>query len=276
MLPDADIMLVEHLVPQSEQLLLGGLSQFHFSKQRQVHGRGHDHLGARKGIHGAAQRVLLYDKGFQLVLFGGECGRNTGWPCTDNDEVPGHAPLKSHIGHNVFNSLPALLNSILDQAHAPQLSGNVEAFHIGLERLTHMGQIDTPFFSANAQGNGLGWTGMKTGPMSDAMRGIDGGSFAVADAQNVFFRTCQDACPRFDAAVFVHHRMQRNRLIQPIFLSLRNFFFHPACFPPLLAEVNEHHHQTKQQHYGVDANLFYEQFVHQNIHLKLNTKVTAT
>jgi hypothetical protein len=124
----------------------------------------------------------------------------------------------------VFSRLAALFDGIFNEAHSPEFTGDKNSGDVGFKILVYMRKINTPFFGAYPQTNGLGGTGEEAGPVAYALGRIDNCSLSVSNAYYILFRTGGDTGSGLDAAVQINKGMKRNGLVKAGFLCKPDFF----------------------------------------------------
>src|SRR2546425_1578837 len=216
-LPEADLKagLLDHRIPEVEQLLLADFGHLDLTDDRQLHRRRHRDLVARVVEYGAAERFFLLDQlVLELVLDRAEAGGDTRRTAPDDHHVVLHRAGLQDGAHR-FNRLAPLLGAFADQAHAAQLAGDVDAGHVGLEIRIDLRDVDAALFGAEHELDRIDRAGREAGAVPDAMGRVDQLGLVIDDAQRVFGARLH-AGRRSDAPGRVDDRVQRRGLHQPL------------------------------------------------------------
>ena len=176
-----------NVLPKRQQLFFLHFTEFDAANNVQHHGRGHGNFLAWILVNGAAQRVFLFNQPVaQLVVDGGEAGRQTGWPAAHNKDVQQIGRAAAWLADafaDRANRLASLLRGFADQAHAAEFAGYENAGHIGLKTRADIGNVDAALFGSENQLDGVKRTGWQASAVANAVGRVDEHGFAIDDAQ---------------------------------------------------------------------------------------------
>jgi hypothetical protein len=156
------------------------------------------------------------EAGLQRRKRGREPGRSASHDQQVELRVAGPARLGAHRLQNPLDALPALLERVPDEAHAPELAHDVQARHVGLEVLSDTGNVDAPLLGAEHELNGVHRTGALAQAVADAASRADDLHTPIDQPENFIFRAHVDAAPGEDAAGGVDHGVEADRLVQSV------------------------------------------------------------
>ena len=215
---------------------------------RQFHRRGHHQLAARILKYRAAQGVLFDGLIVQSHLLGGERGGEARGPGADDQYIEGAGALHARLGDRLERLL-ALHEGILDQPHAAEFTGHVDAGDIRLEvRLEHR-NIEASALGAEHQRDRIERTDGLARTVSDAVGRTDQHRFAVDEAEHLMmrlFRAGFDARSAAEAFTGIDDRMQRGRFRHAGRDRLRMRAAMARLDAPLPPQVRpEDHHQRR-------------------------------
>jgi hypothetical protein len=216
-----DLQAMARLLPEFQQLLLRGIAKVHLADDRQFDRRRHHELAARILEYRAAKRILLDGLVAQTEFLrcerGGEARRaRADDQYVDCARVP-RFRLRDDRG-NRLERLLALRQRILDEAHAAELAGHIDAGHVRFEvRLEHRNVEPAPF-GAEHERDCIERTGALAGAVPDALARADQHGLAVDQAEHIVvrgFRAGFDAGSAAEALRGIDDRVQRCGLGHP-------------------------------------------------------------
>jgi hypothetical protein len=196
--------------PEFQQRFLRGISKLHLADDGQLHRRGHHQLAARILKHGAPQRILFDGLVVEPQLLGSQRRGQTRRSCADDQDIEGARALHTCLGDRLERLL-TLHQRILDQPHAAEFAGDVDAWHVGFEvRLQHRNIEATPL-GPEHQRDRIERTDHLACTMSDAVGWTHEHCLAIDQAQHFVMRLLGagfDACSAAQAFGRVDERMQ--------------------------------------------------------------------
>src|SRR5581483_4506011 len=220
---DLEPGLGRRLSPEGEQPLLADFREAHAAYQGQHRRSRHDELATRVVRDGSTETLLLQGQKVELVGERRQAGGEARRPAAHYDDVEHAGPAEAVETSDRLDGLPALLDGVADQPHAPELSRNEESGNIGLKIGSDNGQLDAAGFGPEYQRDRSRRARRLAGAVTDAAGRLDQHGLAVNEAEDIAL----GACPGTGAAAQAFHRidfrMQRGRLSQTRLGRLRLF-----------------------------------------------------
>src|SRR5690606_8509937 len=157
----------------------------------------------------------------------------------DDQQVQRAGRRSAALLDDALDALPALLERIADQAHAAQLSHDVQPRHVGLEVLADARQLDAAALRAEDQLDRVHRAGALAEAVADAARGRDRHGLAVPYAEHGLLRARRDAVAGADAALGIDDGVERDGLVQAVAERLQLGLFGlalEALLPPMVRQ----------------------------------------